>query len=150
VNCAVTYEELAAFACGDLDETRQAEIREHIAQCNRCSGRLQALTKADDVLAKLSPARPSVEAILATRRALAEVTRGAQTLEIMTLEDVADFLRISPEELGQLVPELPAFELAGQLRVRRQKLIDWIQQRERDYARSSAQTEVARILADRP
>ena len=65
----------------------------------------------------------------------------------MTLDEVAEFLRVSLEELGEVVGELPAFELAGRVRVRRTKLIEWIEKRERAYARGRIESEVAGILA---
>ena len=35
--------------------------------------------------------------------------------------------------MGEIVASLPAFELAGQVRVRRSRLIAWIEERERSY-----------------
>ena len=66
----------------------------------------------------------------------------------MTLEEVAEFLRISGDELGEIVEELPAFELGGRIRVRRAKLLEWIQQRERDYSRDIASSWAARASSD--
>ena len=42
MSCEVTYEDLAALAAGDLDETRRAEVEAHLAGCPRCRGRLAA------------------------------------------------------------------------------------------------------------
>ena len=39
---------------------------------------------------------------------------------------------------------LYAFELAGQVRVRRERLVEWVQQRERDYAHQTAASWAAR------
>ena len=66
----------------------------------------------------------------------------------MTLDEVAAFLRLSDAQLDEVVEELPAFELGGQLRVRRQRLIEWLQQRERDYARQAAGSWAAQALSD--
>jgi len=65
----------------------------------------------------------------------------------MTLNEVAELLRISPDELGEIAEELPAFELAGRVRVRREKLMEWIAQRESAYARQVAASRVARAAA---
>ena len=138
MNCDVIYEELAAFAAGEVDAERQAEIRRHVAACDRCRRRLAALERADAALGRMRPARPPAEAVLAARRALADAIRPVRAPEIMTLDEVAELLRVTPEQLGEVVEELPAFELAGQVRVRRQRLIEWIGQRERDYTRQAA------------
>ena len=148
MDCHVTYEELAALAAGDLDAARAAEIERHRATCEACRRRLAALRSADAALGALSRYDPPAGAVLRARRALSRELRGAREPEILTLDEVAELLRISLDELEEVVLELPAFELAGQLRVRRSRLLEWVEAREHAYARSSAQTEVARLLSD--
>lgn len=145
MSCEVTYEDLAALAAGDLDEPRRAEVEAHLGECPRCRRRVAALNRADAALAGLRPAAPAPAAIVAARRAVAELTRGGRDPEIMTLEEVAEFLRIAPADLGEIVEELPAFELAGQVRVRRARLIEWIAARERAYTRQTAESWAARM-----
>jgi len=67
----------------------------------------------------------------------------------MTLSEVAEFLRIGPEEMNDIIGTLPAFEIAGRLRVRREKLMEWVQEKERGYTRANIQSEVSRILSGR-
>jgi len=148
VECDVTYEELARLADGEFDPERAGELGEHVKSCGACRQRLDALEKADAALGSLPRLQPSASAVLKTRRLLSREVRGGAEPEIMTLDEVAEFLRISLDELEEVVLELPAFELAGQLRVRRGRLLEWIEARERAYTRSSAQSEVARILSD--
>ena len=144
MSCDVIYEELAAFASGDIDEQRREQLEQHISQCGHCRRRLEAIGKTDALLQTLAPLQPGRSAVLAARRAVSEQTRGARAPEIMTLAEVAVFLRVTPEQLGEVVDELPAFELGGQIRVRRTKLVEWVEQRERDYAREAAAGWVAR------
>ena len=143
MDCNVTYEELAAFSSGDLDANRCDWIHDHLAQCAHCRDRLDALGRADKALEDLLPARPSPVAVDAVRRELAEATRTEATPQIMTLDQVARFLQITSDQLGEIVETLPAFELAGQIRVRRARLIEWIEQRERNYTRNTAASSVA-------
>lgn len=138
MDCEVIYEELAAFVAGDLDPQREAQVRRHVGACAACGRRASALAKADATLAALRPARPSARAILDVRRALAEVVGPGRAPEVLTLDEVAQFLRIGAETLDEIAEELPAFELGGQIRVRREKLMEWIRQREQDYARGAA------------
>ena len=146
MNCEIeiTYEDLAAFATEELEPDRQVKIREHLSGCSSCRERLSALNKTDALLGSLKPIAASVSAILSARRSLSEIIHGSQVSEVMTLEETANFLRISSEELGEIMEELPAFELAGQIRVRRTRLIEWIQRRERDYSRQVSESWVAR------
>jgi anti-sigma factor RsiW len=144
VKCDVTYEELAAYAAGETGPTRQAEIAEHISQCERCRRRLAALKAADAALAGVRAERPPPAVVLAARRALAEQTRPQPPAEIMTIEEAAEFLRLSSEQIAEVAESLPAFELAGQVRIRRTRLIEWIQQRESDYCRTVTASWAAR------
>jgi hypothetical protein len=137
--CEITYEELSAFTLGDLSTGKQDDLREHIAACASCRERVAALADVDAALEAMPAARPSCTALLATRRALAGVTRGGAP-EVMTLEEVADFLRIGMDDLDEIVEELPAFELGGQIRCRRESLLAWIERREREFSRQAAAT----------
>ena len=80
------------------------------------------------------------------RRALSREVRGVPP-EIMTLDEVAEFLRVSVDDLEEVATDLPAFEIGGQVRVRRSKLVQWVEARARTYARQRAETEVHGILA---
>jgi len=150
MDCDVTYEELARFAAADLDAGRARDVAEHAKSCGPCRRRLDAVRAVDAGLRALPRAEPPAAALLRTRRLLSDETRGTRAPEIMTLDEVAEFLRISLDDLEEIVLELPAFELAGQLRVRRARLIEWVEEREQAYGRSRAQSEVARILSATP
>ncbi len=107
--------------------------------------RLAGLRAVDAALRSLPPERPSAETILAARRLLSEETRPRRESEILTLEEVAAFLRIEPEEMRPFVTDLPAFELGGQIRVRRSKLLEWVEHRERQFSRTGAIRAIARF-----
>ena len=145
MNCTITHEILAQFQAGDLDDERSHSIKQHIPHCPRCRARLEALRNTDRTLCRLGHTEPSAEALLNTRHLLSEEIRQPQPPEIMTLDDVAEFLHIGREEVEQFAEELPAFELAGAVRVRRTRLIEWIEQREHQYLRQTVESRVARI-----
>jgi anti-sigma factor RsiW len=143
----MSYEDLAAFAAGDLDAEGAERIEQHARTCAACRTRLAALRRVDGGLRLMPRAEPSAGAVLAARRLVARETRGAGGPEIMTLSEVAEFLRVPPDALADVADDLPAFEIGGQVRVRRARLIEWVAERERSYASSRAETEVARALA---
>ena len=147
MDCDVPYEQLARFVAGELGSEELRGMARHVASCESCGRRVEALRNVDAALRAVPRMEPPPSALLHTRRLLSQEVRGVEEPEVMTLDDVAEFLRISLDELEEVVLELPAFELAGQLRVRRSKLVEWIEARERSYARSRAQTEMARILS---
>jgi hypothetical protein len=148
VDCEVTCEQLAALTAGDLAELEAERIGAHAADCELCRRRLGDLARADAALAGARADRPSARAVLSAQRTYAEVTRPAGPAEIMTLAEAARFLRVTAEQLGEVLEELPAFELAGQIRLRRARLIEWIEQRECDHSRRSAGAWAARYAAD--
>jgi len=61
-----------------------------------------------------------------------------QMEEILTLEDVADYLKVTPRTIYRLAREgkLPAFKLGGVWRFRRSELQSWID-KELDHRRRS-------------
>jgi len=148
MDCDVTYEDLSRLLAGDLGAEQARDIEAHAAACGACRRRLSALASLDDALRALPRHEPSPGAVLRTRRALSAEVRGRREPELMTLDEVAEFLRITLDDLEEIVLELPCFELAGQLRVRRSRLIEWVESRERAWSASSARSEVAHVLSD--
>jgi anti-sigma factor RsiW len=147
VNCDVMYEELAALAAGELPAERAGQVCAHLPGCPRCRRRVEALGQADAALAALRPQSPPSRAMLAVRRELAAVLRPPRPAEVMTLEEVAAFCRLTPDQLADVVEDLPAFELAGQVRVLRRRLIEWLEQRQRDYSYHLGASWAARAVA---
>jgi len=141
----MSHETLAQFAAGDMDAAEISDVEAHIAQCPECRRRLEAVRKTDAALCLLKRAEPSAQALLATRRLISDEIRIPQPSEIMTLDDVAEFLRIGPAGMEEIAEELPAFALAGEIRIRRAKLLEWIEHRERQYLRQTIESRTARI-----
>ena len=148
MSCEIPYEDLAACLVNELAPDRRCEVEGHVQTCDRCRRRLDALRHADSALFALPKCRPSTEAVLAARRALADELRPGATPAIMTLDEVAEFLRVSPDDLVDLAGELPAFEIGGNIRVRRERLLEWIHRRERDYTRQVAESWVAQAAGE--
>jgi len=142
----LTIRELARFAAGELPPPRARQVERLLDEAAAAPA---ALDRADRALRELVEAPPPARAVLAARRAVAEQLRPTPAREIMTLDEVAEFLRLGPDEMDEVADELPAFELAGRLRVRRARLIEWIEHRERRYAAGRAQSQVARLLSGR-
>ena len=143
----MTYEELAGFVSGDVEESRVRIIEAHVSECQACRRRLEVLSQVDSSLNQLHRSEPPASALLKARRILSAELRASETPEIMTLDDIARFLRVDDDALGEIVEDLPAFEIAGEIRVRRAKLIKWVEQRELAYMKSTTQSGVSRILS---
>lgn len=146
MNCDIDYEVLAAFAAGDLPEARAEELRNHLAGCGVCAERLATLRRLDVGLHALGRFEPPADAVLRARRAAASAIGQRSLPEVMTPEEVAQFLRVDRDEVGDVLAEVPAFEIAGKVRVRRDRLLAWVAERERAFARQTLESEVAGIL----
>ncbi len=133
-----TDEHLAAFSHGDLDLVRSARLKAALDRDDALRSRLNRIRAADLLLRALPRSEPSASGILTARQALARALKQVGTSEIMTLDEVAAYLNISLDELDALAEQLPAFEVAGRLRMRRVRLDEWIQQQERAFARRNA------------
>jgi hypothetical protein len=146
MTCDVTYEELAEFAAGEVHGERSRKISEHLASCEMCRNRLNVLRDVDVILPTIPRIQPGTQAILNTRRLISREIRNADTPEIVTLDEVAAYLRISLDQMGEIIEDLPVFEIAGQIRLRRAKLIEWIEQREQSHMRSNIESNISRSL----
>jgi hypothetical protein len=140
MNCPVTLE-------GYIEalERDGAGLRDHMASCAACRQHAAALDAADDSLRLLVNQSPPPHVVERTLKSMAATIESAGAGEIMTLDEVADFLKIPADDLELFVHELPAFELAGHIRVRRSQLMEWIERRERQHMRDVVHT---RLLAD--
>ncbi len=130
-------EQLIQFADGELDAAQSAAVREHLGECAECARAWRSIAAADQAIGKWF-AGPAPGVIRTVERSLTEELHRrvpAMEAEIMTVEEVADYLKIAPEEVAELLPELPLFELAGKLRIRRGRLLQWIEECEAVYRR---------------
>jgi len=138
-------ETLVRYADGDLPAGEAAAVEAHLAACGVCSRRHAALAQVDAMLARMPKVEPSALALLRARHALRAVIEPEPESEIMTLSEVADYLRLSRDELEDLTPALPVFVLGGQIRVRRAALMRWIEDRELDHRRIVAASSAGRM-----
>ena len=143
----LSSEELSALALGELTGERQTVAEDHVVDCAECRERFGALRALEAALGALPGFEPPAAAVLETRRAVNAAVRGAAEPEVLTLPEVAGILRVDMAQLRYVMDDLPVFELAGQIRVRRSKLIEWIEEREGAYERRRIESQVAGILA---
>ena len=69
------------------------------------------------------------------RRRLDEELQDAPTAapEIMTLEETADYLRVTPNLVYEMMGDIPCFELGGRVLFRREAVQNWIREQERRF-----------------
>ncbi len=75
-----------------------------------------------------------------------ELRQAFEPKPIMTLAEVSDYLRVSPELVYELMGNIPCFELGGRVLFRKQAVDAWIIKREEQFAGEIAEFEVNRGL----
>jgi len=96
--------------------------------------RLAQLRMVDALVAACPQPEPAAATLERVRQRLSaaasRVAPPPPAHDIMTLPEVAAFLRLPAAAFAELVDELPSFELAGVPLVRRERLLAWIAERE--------------------
>ena len=72
--------------------------------------------------------------------------RNAPPKPVMTITEVADYLRVTPEIVEDRLGEIPCFEFGGKLLFRKEALDEWIQIREKYYSGEVIEFELKKTL----
>ncbi|MCC7146224.1 MAG: hypothetical protein IT443_07235 [Phycisphaeraceae bacterium] len=128
-----TTEAWAAWLDGAVPSPGREELAQHAAHCPLCQATLQSLRQVDSSLARLRPQPVPADVLMRVRQSLSPAAGHTGWPQIMTLEEVGRFMQLDDRQLDEIVEDLPAFELAGQIRVRYARLLEWIAQREREF-----------------
>jgi hypothetical protein len=130
-NCPITPARLLRYLDGTLSRRETATVAQHLAECPACRRRLDNMRQAETELAELAGQPVPAE----TQLRVQERIGLTQNRDILTIEEAADLLRLNSDQMAEALDDLPWFELAGQIRFRRQTLFDWIRERERECTR---------------
>ena len=133
MNCDTCRDQLSEFDAGELSRGAHEEVERHVASCGECRDLLRAMRHATALARRLpdeAPARSRCVRILAQVSGL--LSAGLPDApEVMTPEELARFLKVPPGALDDWVEDIPAFEVAGQLRFRKSRVLEWIEANER-------------------
>jgi len=142
MTCGECQSVLSQYEKGELDPTEAAGVSQHVDSCLVCAKRLEALLNLDALLRGLPSPGPDASGLLSvTEHVHGNVTGG----EILDVEQVASYLKLSPEEVLRFLDDLPCFVVAGQVRFRRSALMQWIHEREKEHRRDAM---VERFVTD--
>ena len=139
MNCDDCLERLSPFEAGELATDLAEQVQQHLAECAGCSRLLEALRRTGEWVDRLRDDQPPrsvcVRILAEADELLAPVLDEAP--EIMTPEQLARFLRVPLADLADVIDTIPGFEIGDQLRFRRERVVEWINERERARARRS-------------
>ena len=122
---------LEAFFDGELSSEQQNEFRAHLEQCETCRTRLNQLTALRASIRHQGEVSLSHDADLRLRRRIHREIRPDNRLpEILDIESVAQLMQLSVSEVAEILDEIPHFEIAGRIRFRRNRVLDWLREKE--------------------
>ena len=135
------FAELAWAPPSELTPEEEAEVAAHRETCAACAAEINDVDILRDVLVggdgdEEEP--PGPELLERVKSRLAQAAP-APTAEVLTIEELAQLLRVPVDEVYAHLGELPAFEFAGRVRFRRAAVERWIEEQEERW-RSQALT----------
>lgn len=146
MSCTLDPQRLVAWLDGDLDEADAARVAAHAETCPLCRDRATRLTRQAAALRREIDREVPGDVLARRHDVLPAAGTAVNRPDVLTLEDVARYLRLALDDLDRVAADLPAFELAGQIRVRRTELERWIARREQDYAAQRLREDLTRRL----
>ena len=145
--CTTYRETLSAFDAAELDPDLTAQVEKHVSECAECSRLLRTVRKATDLVSRLVDEEPARSVCV---RILGEVDRFlapdlADAPEIMTPEQLARFLHVPLGKLDDRIETIPGFEIGGELRFRKERVLEWIEQREQERERRTIYSQLRAV-----
>jgi hypothetical protein len=129
-------EKLELYFDGELDEHESCEFQLHLEFCESCRKELDELGTIRASLQSFTHIQLPDESDLRIRRNLRTGSDQLSTRdEILDIEGVARFLKVSVTDVVDILDQLPSFEVGGKIRFRRDRIIEWIKDQEKKLVR---------------
>ena len=123
---------LSEYEAGELTRPLADQVEQHLSGCPTCRRLLASLRRTAAMVEQLAdepPARSmSVRVLGQVHELLAPDL--AEAPEILTREELARFLRVSADALAEVIDTIPGFDIGGEVRFRKERVLEWIQERE--------------------
>lgn len=151
MDCERCRERLSEYEARELAPAENEAVRRHLDGCEACRRRREELARLMEAVDTLPEEEPAETVSFAVRREVDRLLAPglAAAPEIMTLEEVARYLRVSVEAMEEELADLPAFEVAGELRFRKDRVAEWIRRREDDHVREMASAEIGAMRQEK-
>lgn len=160
MTCEDVTEQIVAFLDGEVSPDTHAEIAEHLAVCSQCQQEAESLRAASQLVRSLAPIQPSeawdlslqrklmahrcrelTDELIRIRHIAEELSARLAALEqaemdlraehdLMTVEELAAYLRVSPQKVYEMLDDIPHIELNYEIRFRRSSVDQWLKLRE--------------------
>ena len=149
MNCESCRERLSEYLDGDLPVESKGEIAAHLETCEQCRAELRQYERMNSLVAglqQLTPGTATTLSIKAAFQASRPMERRTEFGPVLDMDELAAFLRVSNEVVGQYLDEIPSFELGGKLLFRRKSVEEWIARKEMTLASDMLSSEVNMLI----
>ena len=149
MNCRQCKTYLSEYQEGKLSKKIRQEIKKHLKICPVCRKELVILDKLMSLTHNLPRHTPGDNVILNIKSAIYKQSKKERRTEfgqVLDTEELAEFLRVSPEIIKDYIDELPCFELGGKILFRKKSIEEWIERKEMGFGFQLQESEINRIL----
>lgn len=146
MNCKACTDQLSEYADHELAGNEAREIKAHLDACTECREQLRRLEQIATAAATLERHVPSADCLFKISKAIrqrAQPPRHTEFGPVLNFDELAEYLRVDQEIIGQYLDEIPSFELGGKLLFRRKSIEEWIESKETGF-------ELQRMIAESP
>jgi len=150
MNCDACRQKISEYVEGDLPEKERLEVRKHAERCKQCRKELHIYERMTSLTANIQRHTPGTDVVLKISESIHRATRRQRRTEfgpVLDMTELADFLRVDRETIGQYLDEIPCFELGGKLLFRRKSIEEWIEKRETSFFLQINRSELADRIA---
>jgi len=135
----------------ELDVHTADRMHQHIETCPECRKAFRESAELDTLFARLPVYEPSPESVLHIRAETIykelKPEKRTDFGEVMDIEELAEFFRVTVDIIEEYISDIPCFELGGKLLFRKKRIEQWMEDRERDFGFQKLNAEVDRILS---
>lgn len=140
------FRELVWAQTDELEHDEAAALAGHLQDCAACRSEADGVAHVRVALAPSGDEEPPGEEVLERVKSRLAMTGASAppTAEVLTPEELAQFLRVPVEEIYESLGELPAFEIGGRVRFRRVRIEVWIEEQEQRWRQQALAASVRR------
>lgn len=124
MKCKDAKQNLMAYLYGECSKECTDEIKKHIASCPRCKHELEDFNEIRELCTQWSD--------VPIDKKLMYNTFLKTKPEILTLEELATYLRVTPEEILDNLHNIPHIKIGKSIRFRRETITKWLRSIEYD------------------
>ena len=133
MNCQDCMDRHSAYLDHELGEPETRDIQTHLGHCEACRNQLRLMEQIADAARDLPRHTPSAACLLKISETIhrrAVPPRRTDFGPVLSFDELAEYLRVDRDIVGQYLDEIPSFEMGGKLLFRKTSVDAWIENKE--------------------